>query len=265
METMNTEHRPRIDIPGGGFVELLDVMGSDLTVVNAARVSMAKESAWDETCDCGSQRDQAQRNQWPGCGADERSCPRQVTRTLSERDQKLIGYLARENHFTPFAQPQLQWRIRMPIFVARQWFKSQVGISRNEVSRRYVDDKPEFFVPTEWRARAESVKQGSGDVLAPHLQTLASMRLQHAHNVALEFYAKMLKDGIAPEMARIVLPQSMLTELIEVGSLAAYARIIRLRDEAHAQHETGEYARAIRTLIEPRFPVSVAALLGGRK
>lgn len=257
----------KIEIPGGGFVQLLDVLGSDLTVVNAARVSMDKESEWEKTCECGIQYDPTQRfSKWPGCGADERSCPKRVSNTLSERDRKLIAYLAnhRPIHFTPFSQPQIQLRIRMPIFVARQWFKSTIGFTRNEVSRRYVDARPEFFAPPVWRSKAENVKQGSGGGMSDVRNNVAHSLLDGVHREAMECYRRLLALGVCPEQARICLPQSMFTEFVECASLFAYARIIQLRDEATAQQETGDYARAVRQLIEPLFPVSVAALLGGK-
>jgi len=218
----------KIEIPGGGYVELLDVLGSDLTVVNAARVSFAKQ-----------------------------------VEEFREQDERLIRYLARHHHWTPFSQCQIQLRIQMPIFVARQWFKHTVGITRNEVSRRYVDAPPEFFFPTEWRERAEDKKQGSGAAITEGRQLPADIIARDAVLRAAAAYETLIQMGVCPEQARMVLPQSMQTEFVETGSLATYARIIRLRDEAHAQAETREWARAVRQLIEPKFPVSVAALLEG--
>lgn len=212
------------------MIELLAHMGDDLAVVNAARVSMAKES--HKVC------------------AD---------------DEKLIRYLATHNHWTPFAHVQFQFRIKMPIFVAREWFRSTVGLSRNEVSRRYVDNPPEFWNPNgAWRGRAEHVKQGSGELL-PEVACVEAMRLyEEAVDMCAENYMIMLDIGVCPEQARAVLPQAMMTEFIETGSLAAYSRIYGLRSDPHAQKEIQEYAYAIGEHIEKIVPVSWAALTGGK-
>lgn len=204
---------------GIGAVTLMDYMGDDLSVVNAARVSMAKVST--------------------------EMCP---------EDAKLICYLARHNHWTPFSHPQVQLRIKMPIFVARQWFKHQIGFTRNEVSRRYVDDTPEFYEPSDWRLRAPSVKQGS---LEETIDLDMGSDTEHAEYA----YLFLLKSGVAPEMARMVLPQSTYTEFVETGSLAAYARLAKLRLDPHAQKEVRVYAQAVADIIRPLFPVSWDALL----
>jgi len=207
-------------------IELIDHMGSDLTVVNAARVSMAK--AHDEFD--------------------------------SLSDTKLIKYLAKNNHWTPFSQPQIQFRIRMPIFVARQWLKHQIGFTRNETSRRYVSDTPEFYTPDEWRGRPDdNIKQGSSEKIITN--SVISTCYENLIKEALATYEYMLKEGVAPEMARMVLPQSMMTEFIETGSLAAYARLIKLREGEHAQKEIKEYATTIKNKLIPLFPVSLEALL----
>ena len=206
------------------LIELLDHMGDDLAVVNAARVSMHKES--HKVC------------------AD---------------DEKLIRYLAKHKHWTPFAQVQFKFRISMPIFVARQWTKSSVGVIRNEVSRRYVDNPPEFWNPNgAWRGRAEHVKQGSGGLLIG--RHTAQTIYENAIDVAATSYNLLLEKGVCPEQARAVLPQSMMTEFIETGSLAAYARIYNLRSDPHAQVEIQEYAHAIGEAIAPIVPVSWKAL-----
>ena len=210
------------------MIELLDHMGDDLAVVNAARVSMHKESL-----------------------------------TLCESDEKLIRYLAKHKHWTPFAQVQFKFRISMPIFVARQYFRHQVGLLRNETSRRYVDNPPEFWNPNgAWRGRAEHVKQGSGDLLIG--RHTAQTIYENAIDVAATSYNLLLEKGVCPEQARAVLPQSMMTEFIETGSLAAYARIYGLRTDPHAQKEIQDYALAIGEHIEKIVPVSWAALTGGK-
>lgn len=215
---------------GISSVEVIDHMGSDLTVVNAARVSMAKESEWEDF------------------------------KQLAERDKKLINYLAKHGHWTPFSQPQVQLRIKMPIFIARQWYKHQVGFTRNEVSRRYVSYEPEFYVPTEWRKRADSVKQGSSDEVV-HGNDVFCQTAESYTNQIKRVYTGMIENNICPEQARMILPQSMYTEFVETGSLAAYARLCKLRLDSHAQREIQWYAESVEKLIEPLFPVSWQALL----
>jgi thymidylate synthase (FAD) len=211
---------------GVGFVELIDTFGDDLTVVNAARVSFAKEST--EMC---------------------------------ERDSKLIGYLAEHNHVTPFFHPQARFRIKMPIFVAREWYRHQIGFARNEVSRRYVDSAPECWLPAveDLRARDPKAKQGSRpDPVAEAAWWQARVRQDYDRSLAL--YDEMIKGGVAPEVARVVLPQGMYTEFIETGSLAAYARLCGLRLSPDAQREIQAYAGGLSELLEPKFPVSWGAL-----
>jgi thymidylate synthase (FAD) len=213
-------------INGDGFVERMEVFGNDLTVVNAARVSFAKESA--EMC---------------------------------LADEKLIRYLARNAHITPFFHPQIRFRLRMPIFVAREWFRHTVGFSRNEVSRRYVDDMPSCWKPVgALRLRDKSVKQGSQDTLHPDENVLLGEWCDLEKQV-LEFYGGLLKKGVAPEVARGILPQSMMTEFIETGSLYAYARLCKLRLDSHAQKEIRDYADKIHQSLIAAFPVSWKYLL----
>lgn len=219
---------------GISSVQLRDQMGDDLTVVNAARVSMAKESTWD----------------WRDVDPDDSLFWGQE-QYLSERDQKLIAYLAKHNHWTPFSHVMVTLRIKMPIFIARQWFKHQVGFTRNEVSRRYVDDTPEFYVPTAWRERAENVKQGSGGVA----EDFAYWIPRSTHE-AVKDYEYLIEEGIAPEMARMVLPQSMYTEFWETGSLAGYARLCKLREDVHAQQEIRLYAEAVDKILCDVAPVA---------
>ena len=215
-------------LKGDGFVERLDVFGDDLTVVNAARVSFAKESS-----------------------------------VLSMADEKLIRYLARNNHITPFFHPQIRFRLRMPIFVAREWFRHTVGFSRNEVSRRYVDSKPSFWKPIEaLRLRDKSVKQGSKDELHPRKNEILGRWCKLEAEVTA-FYEELLGEGVAPEIARGILPQSMHTEFIETGSLYAYARLCKLRLDPHAQKEIREYAERISQCLESQFPVSWKYLMEG--
>lgn len=214
-------------LDGLGFVELLDTFGDDLTVVNAARVSFAKEST-----------------------------------ELDGRDAKLIQYLAKHNHITPFFHPQARLRLKMPIYVAREWFRHTIGFARNEVSRRYVDDKPECFLPVCVRERDTNKKQGSKPTPIEG-ETEIRDEIQTFQADAIKFYEHLLEKKVAPEIARGVLPQSMYTEFIETGSLSAYARLCGLRLDPHAQVEIQEYAKAVSELLEARFPVSWAALKAG--
>jgi thymidylate synthase (FAD) len=210
-----------------GFVELLETFGNDLTVVNAARVSFAKES-----------------------------------HEFSEQDGKLVRYLAKHQHVTPFFHPQIRFRIKMPIFVAREWYRHQIGFARNEVSRRYVDSEPECYVPKaeELRERDPRAKQGSKDTPVSNAEYVYE-HLNDATHAAMESYKTLLSSGVAPEVARIVLPQSMYTEFIETGSLAAYARLCALRLDPTAQKEIRDYATAVSKLLEPVFPVCWPALM----
>ena len=207
-------------------VELLDKLGSDLTVVNAARGSFAKQSD-----------------------------------SLNESDERLIKYLAKHKHWTPFSQCQVQLRIAAPIFVARQAFKSSVGTSRNEISRRYVDESPTYYTPTEWRSRpTNGMKQGSGGAVDADTARRCDAILSSAISRADGAYARLLAVGVAPEQARMVLPQNMVTEWVETGSLAYWARFYSLRSAPDAQKEIQDMAEKIAAVIASLFPVSWKAL-----
>lgn len=203
--------------------EFIDMMGDDLAVVNAARVSFDKESEWE----------------WVERGSDF------SYDTLSEKDQKLITYLATHNHWTPFSHVVIKMRETVPIFVARQRFKHVVGFTYNEVSRRYVSDAPTFFTPDEWRKAADNKKQGSSDEIITHIPgydffgesySIADAYSDFIYN-AENLYDVMIDAGVAPEQARMILPQSMYTSYIVTGSLAAWARTYKLRTDPHAQKE----------------------------
>jgi thymidylate synthase (FAD) len=208
--------------------ELINSMGDDLAVVNAARVSFDKESEWEWDVDY---------DQVP-CGLE--------VKYLGEKDQKLISYLAKHNHWTPFSHVMITMRETVPIFVARQRFKHMVGFTYNEVSRRYVDDAPEFYVPTEWRGRAENAKQGSSNTVLFGEDVVG---LIDYHNHCAGFYQDLLDSGVAPEQARIVLPQSMYTSYYVTGSLAAWARAYKLRSDPHAQKEIQDLAKQWNDII----------------
>ena len=219
-------------------VDLLDHMGSDLSVVNAARVSFHK-----------------------------------VSEEFKEGDEKLIRYLAKHKHFSPFNHAFLSFRVKAPIFVARQLVKHKF-LPWNEVSRRYVDDEPEFYYPEVWRQRADNVKQGSSDDrceamycerpddffgLEPSTDDFALWAMKET----LHLYNQMLKDGCAPEQARMILPQNSMTEWVWSGSLGAFADMLRLRLDPHAQYESRIVAEKIHKEMEVLFPVSINALLKG--
>ena len=207
-------------------IEVLNVMGDDLMVVNAARVSFAKES-----------------------------------QEFSLADEKLIYYLARHHHESPFFHPHIQFRIRMPIFVAREWFRHQIGFSRNEVSRRYVNTIPECWIPSreEIREKDPKVKQGSKETTVQNPQVCVDM-IKSAVMNTIQVYERLLNHGVAPEIARCVLPQSMYTEFIETASLAAYARLYKLRTSPDAQREIQWYANEIGSILSDKFPISWDAL-----
>ena len=178
-----------------------------------------------------------------------------------DSDTRLLRYLAREGHWTPFAHAQISLRVSAPIFVARQLAKHQIGLVWNEISRRYVDHEPEFYAPAEWRGRAENVKQGSGDRLNSAESILAYTFAGDAVNRALEVYQQLLDIGVCPEQARMILPQSMLTTWIWTGSLSAFARVCGLRLDSHAQSETREIAVQIAEICAEHFPHAWAALI----
>lgn len=215
-------------------VAYVDHMGTDLSAVNAARVSFSK-----------------------------------VSKELDEKDIKLIHYLANHNHWTPFGHAAVSLRIKAPIFVARQLAKHQVGLVWNEVSRRYVDDEPEFYWPEEgWRQRAENKKQGSDEnkptlseenfsaCLACEVCTPAAVLY-----LCFDLYKNMIQNGVAPEQARMILPQNTMTEWIWTGSLYAWARVANLRLDPHAQKETRDVVQLISNEVEKLFPISWDALV----
>lgn len=211
---------------GIGSIEVIDVFGDDRMVVNAARVSFNK-----------------------------------TVEIIEPRDEKLIQYLADHEHTSPFFHPQIQLRIKMPIFVAREWFRHTVGFSRNEVSRRYVDSTPELWVPLpeNLRERDQKLKQGSKPTPADNALDIVEQMKTHAKS-SLDMYKSLLKQSVAPEIARSVLPMGLYTEFIETSSLAGYARLWKLRTGDGAQKEIQDYARAVESLLTPHFPVSWKAL-----
>jgi len=208
-------------------VSYVSHMGDDLMVANAARVSFSKH------------RDEGDWTDKPGS------------------DKRLLDYLASHRHWTPFAHPQISLRIKAPIFVRTQCFKHKQGFVENEVSRRYVDDEPTFFVPDAWRGRPRNSKQGSSDeVISTEMNGYIAFCLG-----VTERYERLIREGVAPEQARMILPQSMYTEWYWTGSLAAYARFYKQRSDEHAQKEIQDLAALVSAVIEPLFPVSWRALI----
>lgn len=207
--------------------ELIDSMGDDLRIANAARVSFAK---W---------RDE-----------------------FKDDDARLIKYLARHDHWTPFSQVVATIRIDAPIFVARQWFKGTVGVTRNETSRRYVDTPPEFYIPEQFHKRpAGGIKQGSGDELSPTVNIAMQQIARHNADKASLLYSGLLRDGLAPEEARMFLPQNMMTQWVETGSLAYFARTCALRLDSHAQLAIQQLAQEVSGIVETIAPIAWSALM----
>ncbi len=216
--------------------DLIDFAGSDLSVVNAARVSFHKESS---LLRFSPEDPDAER--------------------LPEKDQKLINYLAKHNHWSPFAHTFLQFRCKAPIFLARQLVKHQVGGVWNEVSRRYVDEEPTFYFPTLWRKRAENVKQGSSEETVDIYVTDFDPAVETT-KFCLETYNLLLYKQVAPEQARMVLPQNTMTEWIWSGSLMFFARVYKQRSDPHAQKEAQEFAALINKSIPEEYTHSWKAL-----
>lgn len=238
----------------------IDHMGNDLTVVNSARVSFSKQSSFERSCwNCDFSSKTWHSDICPECEADNSGGDPSEGLSLSKEDTRLISYLARHNHWTPFSHPQITLMEEVPIFVARQRFKHMVGFAYNEVSRRYVDDTPEFHIPELWRVKPDgSIKQGSGGV---HPRSRSHGDSYKAFIDSAEaLYNVMISDGVAPEQARMVLPQSMITSYYVTGSLAAWARAYKQRIDPHAQLEIQELAKQWGAVIQPLFPVSWAAL-----
>ena len=200
-------------------VELIDKMGSDLSVVNAARVSYAKYKD-----------------------------------SFEDKDEKLIKFLAEHNHWSPFAHASLQFRIKAPVFVAWQLVKHQVGLVWNEISRRYVDYEPELYEPKEWRGRPQNSKQGSDGTV--NIDGNEQHRLDMTMEQCKIIYKALIDKGIAPEQARMVLPQSMMTEWIWSGTLYAFARVCNLRCAKDTQEETQKIANEIHNICKVEFPKS---------
>ena len=204
-------------------------MGNDLTVVNAARVSFGKESEWDY----------------------EESDAYSFKQHMKARDKKLIQYLAKHKHISPFGHCFASFHIKAPVFVARQLVKHKF-LRWNEISRRYVDSEPEFYVPNTYRGRSLDKKQGSAGKV--------TVSDNGFNEIAMTEYEYLLDLGVCPEQARMVLPQSMMTEWYWSGSLDAFADMCKLRCAPDTQAETAEVAWEIDRVMIALFPVSWKAL-----
>lgn len=213
-----------IDTLGGqGFVELIDSMGSDQRVVQAARVSF---------------------------NGDEEVRP-------PEDDQKLIKYLLKNHHTSPFEHVVFTFHAKVPIFVARQWMRHRTW-AYNEISARYTEVESDYYFPDEWRAQSSSNRQASDGLIDE--QEICNDRYADTVTEALSAYDRLMEYGVSREMARMVLPQSMFTRFYGTVNLHNLLHFIRLRDHAHAQAEIVEYARAMRELIKPFVPWTIQAL-----
>jgi thymidylate synthase (FAD) len=221
----------RVNVLDSGYIEYVDHMGTDLTVVNAARVSFNKESEWD------------------------------AGHILSVKDSKLVKYLADHNHWTPFAHTSITLRIKAPISIRTQLFKHKVGFTENEISRRYVSYEPDLYYPFFRGKPMNGAKQGSEDFIQdPKVKLTIDKIYRDSSEAAIEAYNNLLEAGVAPEQARFVLPQGVYTEWWWTGSLPAYARVYKQRTDPHAQWEVQEYAKGIGQIIEPLFPESWSVL-----
>ena len=207
-------------------VEHIDHMGNDDSVVNAARVSFAK----------------------------------QADQYTADQNARLIKYLARHNHWTPFAHAFVTLRFKAPIAIHAQCVKHQIGFAMNTVSRRYVSDKPEFFMPEFRLAPEGSVKQGSGEVHPDNAHW--QVNYEDLMNKAVDLYLMMIDGDVAPEQARFVLPQGVMTEWVWSGSLQAWARFYTQRIDPHAQQEIQYLAREVDKIVGALYPVAWDALTG---
>lgn len=227
--------------------EYVQHWGDDLIVANSARVSFDKQSEWEEkvVAVAGWFR---------------------TEKVLSDRDKKLVHFLAREGHTSTFEHMGATLRLKVPIFIARQIQRHRT-FSYNEVSRRYVDDEPEFFWPDKWRKRADNVKQGSSDEEFPErffdgyqIVTTQEVLQQHV-NYTVGLYKELLTNGMAPEQARMILPQNMYTSFYMSGNLRAWGHFLSLRLDGHAQKEIQDIAVQVKNILTPLWPVSLEALM----
>lgn len=235
-------------------VQYVQHWGDDLLVCNAARVSFDKKSDWEYA-------------HVPIMSSSEHGSVGYVEKRLSAKDEKLIHYLAKHKHTSCFEHMGATLTLKVPIFIARQIQRHRT-FSYNEISRRYVDSPPEFFWPDKWRKRADNVKQGSSDEEVDVMQGLATdsyfpvQQVMEAQlKAAVNTYNDALEAGIAPELARMILPQNMYTEFYMSGSLRNFSHFLKLRLHEHAQVEAQQVAQMILDILKPLFPVSMEALM----
>jgi len=227
-----------IELLDKGYVRLVDTMGDDRTVANAARVSFDRRT--DE---------------------------------LNDKDKRLIAFLAREGHDSPFRHASLQFEVYAPLMIARQWWKYQIGSNNseysawNESSRRYITEKEEFYIPgaDEWRSYPENVKQGSGEPISEYNGGAWTADLKEYIEQGEYLYNESIKQGIAPEQARLFLPSyGMYVRWYWTASLQSVAHLIKQRTADDAQYEFRLYAKAVKELAHSKFPVSLNELLKER-
>lgn len=235
---MIENNKNKIEIPGSGFIELVNHMGSDITVVNAARISYLKQS-----------------------------------KDFSDKDEKLLKYLAEHNHWSPYRHVQFQFVVETPAFIERQWIKHLVGISytsgeqafvdvpQNSISGRYVELQEKFWKPTEFRKQSSKNKQVGDEPLSFSEQQLAKDVYDESVSYIHRQYKKLIDMGVCREQARALLPIGFLTQFVMTVSLQAAVHFIKLRTHEGAQAEIQEYAEAMKSLIEPICPISIKYLL----
>ena len=246
------------------YAEYLDHMGSDLTVVNAARASFGKESTEFTDADANLIRYLAtgyRTSEWEEF-LDEVVSLVELGGAREELTKLLHGYKRRAQHWAPFAHPHVQIRIQVPIFLARQFVKHQIGGVWSEESRRHISDEPGVWFPDEWHSRPEDIKQGSGGLVDDNGDYSPSSGARASTHEALRHYRWMLAAGVAPEEARIVLPLNTMTTVVWTGSLLFWSRVCNQRVDPHAQLAAQELGRLIASIVGPLFPVSWEALTG---
>lgn len=223
--------QPELSVLDRGFVRLIDHMGTDLTVVNAARVSFGKRKE-----------------------------------AFDDKDAQLVDYLAEHEHTAPFRHAYLTFHVKAPIFVFRQWMKHRIASDFNEISGRYVEfPEDEFYLPDTFRQQAKVNKQGSeGEIDAANRELARETFLAACRNSVAE-YKKLIELGVCREQARCVLPVGLYSEVYWTASLQAVAHFLHLRLDAHAQWEIRQYAQAVRDLVQPIFPASLKALMDASK
>jgi thymidylate synthase (FAD) len=259
------------------FAEYKDHMGSDLTVVNAARASFGKESEWEfdpgADASCRTQRrrlkpEDANLIRFLATGYRTKEWDEFLDEVIEQArnggkeglTEILHAYKRKAQHWAPFGHPHVQIRVSMPIFLARQFVKHQVGGVWSEESRRYISDEPGVYIPEEWHTRPEDIKQGSGG-LVPQ-QGIADSIAVNTTQRALDAYGQLLGGGVAPEEARTILPLNMMTTVVWTGSLLFWSRVVNQRVDGHAQLAAQELGKQISVIVGPLFPVSWKELTG---